>query len=159
MRDRGTGQPRPSDSDNAASSELGPGGANPNGANAGGANRGPTLSGESAIVGEDFRGWLEQLEDVEALVPEGRLREEAARIRQRATEMRRDFLRHSLPPQSAELEAAIAEPLRRLSAEVAAERRRLEGDDVSVRLDQDPIPPGWETQVRRYFENLGVGRE
>lgn len=130
------------------------------GSTSGGANqRGPTMSGESAIVGEDFRDWLERLEDVESLVPAGPLRDEATRIRQRATEMRRDFLRHSLPPQVEEIEISLADPLRRLSEEVEAERRRQEGSDLSVRLDQDPIPPGWENQVRRYFERLGVGRE
>ncbi|HAN97401.1 MAG TPA: hypothetical protein DCQ98_08215 [Planctomycetaceae bacterium] len=136
---------------------TGTGGGNPNGRGTG--ERRDRSSGVSPLVGDDFRDWSERLEDVESLIPSGPLRDEATRIRERAELMRRDYLRHSLPPDEATIGTAIAEPLERLTLEIAAERRRLEGKDAAVRLDRDEIPQRFEDQVRRYFERLGAGRE
>ena len=111
------------------------------------------------MTGGEFRDWSDRLRDVEEMVGDPRLREEAARIRDRASEIRRDFKRHSKEPQWPLVRKMVAEPLRELRQAVSEEllRRTAERSEV-VPIDRDPVPEQFSDQVRRYYERLGSGR-
>jgi len=122
-----------------------------NGGGAGGAER------NGPITGRDFSNWSDQLRDVEELLQDPGLREEAARIRDRAREMRVEFKRHSQEPQWDLVETQIATPLRMLGRRVAEELARRDSPEAIVPLDRDPVPPRYSEWVRRYYEELGKG--
>jgi len=85
------------------------------------------------------------------------LQQEAARVRDRAREMRRDFNRHGERPQWGLLEDEIMEPLRALRNRVDEELAKRERPDSRVPLDRDPVPAPYEDLVRDYYERLGSG--
>ena len=115
--------------------------------------------GGNPLTTDAYRDWMDRLGEVEGLVPEGPLREEATRIRQAAAEMRRDLQRHSKVPDPMDIDEMIVKPLDSLARRVAAERARIEGRDPSIRLDRDPVPAEFADEVREYFQRLGAGRE
>lgn len=114
---------------------------------------------EGPFTGEGFRKWTDGLRDVEELVDDPQLRSQAAQIRDRAREMKREMTRHSKPPEWSLIQKMIAEPLNELRQNVAEElmRRSAERNAV-VPLDRDPVPPQFSNQVQRYYENLGTGQ-
>ena len=109
------------------------------------------------ITGEDFRQWADRLRDVEQILDDAELRAEAARIRDRAQDVRLDFRRYSKEPDWTKLQDLVAEPLVELSRRIDQEIRRLESPDALVPIDRDPVPPEFVEQVRRYYERLGSG--
>jgi hypothetical protein len=108
------------------------------------------------LTGEGFRDWSDRLRDVEEMVEDPRLRDEAAGIRDRARQVRGDFQRHSKMPEWELVEKMIARPIRELRQHVAEEllRRSAEKNSV-VPIDRDPVPARFVEQVRRYYERLG----
>jgi hypothetical protein len=110
------------------------------------------------ITGEGFRDWIDRLRDVEELVNDPDLRSQAARIRDRTRDLRRETTRHSQAPQWDLVESMIAKPLRDLRRQVSDEllRRSAEKNAV-VPIDRDPVPSQFSRQVQRYYENLGSG--
>ena len=86
------------------------------------------------------------------------MRAEAARIRDRAKEVRKDVKRHSAPPNWDLVRVTIADPLAELQRRVAEELLRRSSQDALVPIDRDPVPAQYEEQVRRYYERLGAGR-
>jgi hypothetical protein len=115
-----------------------------------GGNRGP-------LTGEDFRNWSDRLRDVEEMVTDPRLRAEAARIRQRAREIRVETSRHSLAPNWDIVEDTVIQPLQDLRQAVNEELLRRGSREALVPLDREPVPPQFADQVRRYYERLGSG--
>jgi hypothetical protein len=111
------------------------------------------------LTGGDFRDWSDRLRDVEEMIEDPQLREQAARIRDQAQQIRMDFKRHSKEPQWPLVRKLVAEPLYELRQQVADEllRRTAEKNEV-VPLDRDPVPEQFSEQVRRYYERLGSGR-
>jgi hypothetical protein len=109
------------------------------------------------ITGDDFRDWADRLRDVEEMLDEGELREEAARIRDRAEVARLNFKRHEKVPDWTQLQNLVADPLVELSQRIDEAIRRLESPDALVPIDRDPVPPEYAEQVRRYYERLGSG--
>ncbi len=85
------------------------------------------------------------------------LRQEAARIRGRARELRREFKRHSEEPAWDVVEAQLVEPLARLEQAIREERLRHEGEDPLAPVDRDPVVRGYEDRVRDYYEALAEG--
>ncbi|MEM8671311.1 MAG: hypothetical protein AAGG48_27570 [Planctomycetota bacterium] len=93
------------------------------------------------------------------MVEDPDLRSEAARIRDRAREMRRDFRRHSKEPKWNLVEEMLAEPLRELKQQVSEElMRRSAEKHAPVPLDRDPVPAQFSDAVQKYYESLGSGR-
>ncbi|HSV13000.1 MAG TPA: hypothetical protein VLI90_01975, partial [Tepidisphaeraceae bacterium] len=117
----------------------------------GNANHGP-------LTGEDYRDWSDRLRDVEEMVSDPRLRAEAARIRERARDVRIEFKRHSLPPNWNTVDLQLGQPLAQLRDEVDQELLRHESKDALVPIDRDAVPPEYAEQVRQYYERLGSGR-
>ena len=118
---------------------------------ANGGNGGP----HAPITGEDWKEWSDRLRDVEEMLDKPELREEVARIREKAREMRVEFKRHSKTPNWELVRKLVAEPLNELRDKVTEELARTEGDKKLVPIDRDPVPRKYAELVRRYYEQLG----
>jgi hypothetical protein len=113
---------------------------------------------EGPLTGGNFREWSDRLRDVEEMVNDPRLRAEAARIRERAREMRSEFTRHSKPPNWDLVNDTVTQPLVELRDAVNRELLRKDTSQAQVPIDREPVPPKYAEQVRRYYERLGSGR-
>jgi hypothetical protein len=110
------------------------------------------------LTGDQFREWSDRLRDVEEMVTDPALRAEAARIRERARNLRAESRRHSRTPQWDIVRDEVAEPLIELRDRVAEELIRRTAKKAIVPLDRDPVPPKYSETTRRYYERLGTGR-
>jgi hypothetical protein len=111
------------------------------------------------IGGNDYLDWSDRLRDVEEMIADPELRAEAARIRDRAKEIRKDVKRHSEAPNWDLVRMTVAAPLAELQQRVAEELLRRSSRDALVPIDRDPVPARFEEQVRRYYERLGAGHD
>ena len=109
------------------------------------------------ITGEDFRDWSDGLREVEEMLEEPDLRNEAARVRDRARSIRVEFKRHGTEPQWDLVTMQITKPLNALRQRIAEELAKLESDEALVPIDRDPVPSRYAELVRKYYENLGDG--
>ncbi|MHC4369327.1 MAG: hypothetical protein ACYSW8_17090, partial [Planctomycetota bacterium] len=107
------------------------------------------------ITGQDFRQWSDQLRDVEEMLSHRELRNEAARVRDRARSMRVEFKRHGTEPQWDLVKQQITKPLVELRKRLDEELAKLESKEALVPIDRDPVPGRFAELVRRYYENLG----
>jgi len=107
------------------------------------------------FTGEDFRQWSDGLRDVEEMLTEQELRDEAARIRDRARAIRAEFKRHGKDPQWDLIRTQVAEPLTELHKQVEKKLAQLQSDETMAPIDRDPVPDRFADLVRAYFENLG----
>ncbi len=114
--------------------------------------------GFAPFTGRDFREWSDRLRDVEEMVNEPDLRAEAARIRDRARNIRAEARRHSAEPNWDMVRMQIAEPLAELTNRVNEELLRRNSRQNVVPLDRDPVPPKYSEKTRRYYEQLGSGQ-
>jgi len=114
------------------------------------AQRGP-------LTGQAFTVWSDRLRDVEQILSEQDLRNEAARVRDRARAVRAEFARHGKEPQWDLVEDQIVRPLTELRKRVVERLAQLRSDEAMVQIDRDPVPNRFAEAVRRYFENLGGG--
>lgn len=112
----------------------------------------------SPLTGDDFRDWSDRLRDVEEMVGDPELRAEAARIRERARNLRLEARRHSAPPNWELVQVQVAGPLVELRDRVAQELLRRTSKQAIVPLDRDPVPPRYSEKTRRYYERLGSGK-
>jgi hypothetical protein len=85
------------------------------------------------------------------------LQQDAARVRDRAREMRRDFNRSGKGPEWGLMEEAIMTPLTELKERLEEEITKREKPDSRLPLDRDPVPGPFEDLVREYYERLGSG--
>jgi hypothetical protein len=109
------------------------------------------------ITGEDFRDWSDTLRDVEEMIDNPKLREEAARIRDRAKAMRAEFKRHGKEPQWDDVRKLIVQPLTELRDKVDDELARRDDRKPFVPIDRDPVPSQFSDLVKKYYEKLGTG--
>ncbi len=107
------------------------------------------------FTGEDFLAWSDRLRDVEDMLPERDLREEAARVWERARTVRAEFKRHGKEPQWDLVRSQIMDPLTELRHRVTERLAQLQSDEALVPIDRDPVPDRFAEVVRSYFENLG----
>jgi hypothetical protein len=109
--------------------------------------------------GDGFRDWSDRLRDVEEMVDDPQLRNQAAGIRDRAREIRRDARRNNRSPQWDLVDKMVATPLRELRAQVSQELLRRSAErQAPVPIDRDPVPAQYSDAVRRYYESLGSGK-
>lgn len=115
--------------------------------------------GSAPIAGDGFRDFSDTLRDVEEMVDDPEMRSEAARIRQRAREIRRNFQENGDRPKWNLVRDLVAEPLDELKERVAEEllRRAAEKNEV-VPIDREPVPDQFKEQVERYRVRIGGGR-
>jgi hypothetical protein len=125
----------------------------------GGALSGQWEQGEpnGPFTGRDFNQWSDRLCDVEEMLTERDLRDEAARIRDRARSIRAEFTRHGKEPQWDLVRQQIADPLTELRKHLSDKLAQLQSDEALVPIDRDPVPMRFAELVRRYYENLGGG--
>jgi hypothetical protein len=109
------------------------------------------------ITGEDFRQWSDGLREVEEMLEEPDLRNEVARVRDRARSIRVEFKRHGKEPEWDLVTMQITKPLNVLRERLAEELAKLESDEALVPIDRDPVPSRYAELVRKYYENLGGG--
>jgi hypothetical protein len=107
------------------------------------------------LTGEDYSNWSDRLRDVEEMIDVPELRNEVARVRDRARAMRSEFKRHSKDPQWPLVQSQISGPLVEVRNRVAEELARREKSDSLVPIDRDPVPGKYSDLVRRYYEKLG----
>ena len=117
----------------------------------GGARPNPT----GPFTGRNFRQWSDRLRDVEEMLNEPELRNEVARVRDRARAIRAEFTRHGNEPQWNLVELQITDPLTELRNRIGEELAKLQSDEAMVPIDRDPVPGRFAELVRRYYENLG----
>ncbi len=110
------------------------------------------------ITGGGYDRWSDRLRNVEELLETPELRNQAARIRDEARQMRIDHRRNDEPPQAAVVSARITQPLAELRDRVAEELARRESANPLAPLDHDPVPARFREQVRRYYTELGAGK-
>jgi hypothetical protein len=97
------------------------------------------------------------MRDVEEMLTRPTLRNEVARVRDRARSMRAEFKRHGTEPQWDLVREQIIRPLTELSKNLSDELAKLQSDESLVPIDRDPVPDRFTELVRRYYENLGGG--
>lgn len=180
-QDGGGGQPRPNGQDQATEDGRSPDGRSQAGSKAGGrsgddrrrslaAGGGGGADGGwffdepaqvpdlNPITGENYQGWTDRLRNVEELLSQPELRNEAARVLDNVRAMRLDSRRNNYAPQSSQVEARITQPLVELRDRVAEElAKRQDGNSLSP-VDRDPVPPAYRDLVRRYYTELGDGK-
>lgn len=110
------------------------------------------------LTGDDFLNWSDRLRDVEEMVEDPELRAEAARVRDRAKGIRKDFKRHSKQPNWDLVRMNVLRPLIDLQRHVDQELLRRTAKDSLVPIDREPVPSKYAEQVRLYYERLGRGR-
>ena len=136
-----------------------PGGAQANPTGAGGNQRGQwdRFDPNGPLTGRDFRQWSDRLRDVEEILSEPDLRNDVARVRDRARAIRAEFTRHGKEPQWNIVEQQITSPLTELRNRIGEELAKLQSDEAIVPIDRDPVPGRFAELVKRYYENLGGG--
>ena len=110
------------------------------------------------LTGEDFMDWSDRLRDVEEMVEDPELRAEAARIRDRAKAIRKEYQRHSKEPNWDLVRLSIFEPLQDLQMKIQDELIRKTNRKSKVPIDRDPVPNQFKDAVRKYYQNIGSGR-
>jgi len=107
------------------------------------------------LTGGDYRDWSDRLRDVEEMLTERDLREDVARVRDRARTVRTEFTRHGREPQWDLVQQQIMKPLMELQERLRDKLAQLQSDEALVPIDRDPVPDRFADVVRSYFENLG----
>jgi len=151
-------QPRAEGARDAMQQGERPGGAQANQTGGGGNQRGrpDQFDPNGPLTGRDFMQWSDRLRDVEEMLSEPELRNDVARVRDRARAVRAEFTRHGKEPRWNLVEQQIINPLTELRNRIGAELARLESDEAMVPIDRDPVPGRYAELVRKYYENLGA---
>jgi hypothetical protein len=89
------------------------------------------------------------------MLTEQELRDEAARIQDRARAVRAEFKRHGTEPQWDLVRTQIMDPLTELRQRVDEKLAQLQSDETMAPIDRDPVPDRFADLVRAYFESLG----
>jgi hypothetical protein len=133
------------------------GGAQANPTGGGGNQRGQweQFDPNGPLTGRNFTQWSDRLRDVEEVLSEQDLRNDVARVRDRARAIRAEFTRHGKEPQWNLVTQQITGPLMQLRNRIGEELAKLESDESMVPIDRDPVPGRFAELVRRYYENLG----
>jgi hypothetical protein len=118
-------------------------------------NTGAEAGARGPLTGADYQEWSDRLGNVEEMLDVPELRNELARIRERARSLRIDFKRHGKEPQWPMVQTQIGTPLAEVRNRVSEELARRESKDALVPIDRDPVPNQYSELVRRYYEKLG----
>ncbi|MEQ1750741.1 MAG: hypothetical protein ABL974_15035, partial [Prosthecobacter sp.] len=142
-----------------------PGGAERNTAGGGGGDeggafffdQGAEVANDRPFTGEGYDRWTDRLRNVEELLNQPELRNEAAKVLDNARAMRIDHERNDAAPQVDHLQMRILNPLVELRDRVAEELAKLDTKNPMVPVDRDPVPPAFRELVKRYYQELGNG--
>lgn len=109
------------------------------------------------FTGDGYDRWSNRLRNVEELLEQPELRDEAAKVLDNAREMRIDHQRNDAAPQVDHLQMRIVNPLVELRDRVAEELAKRDAKNPMVPVDRDPVPPAFRELVKRYYQELGNG--
>jgi hypothetical protein len=131
-----------------------------------GGNRNPAapdpLDGTGArgpFTDQNYGPWSNRLRDVQEMLPQQDLRDQMARIRDQARDIRADSKRHGKEPQWDLVQSQITNPLTELRQRVSERLAQLQSNEAMVPIDRDPVPDRFTELVKTYFENLGQGEQ
>lgn len=110
------------------------------------------------LTGDDYREWSDAMRDVEEMIGDPELRDEAARIRERMRDFRNDYRRHSEEPNWEVVNETVIVPLYQLRNRVTEELMRRASREALVPIDRDPVPEQFIQDVGEYYERIGSGR-
>lgn len=126
------------------------------GGNEGGAfffDHGAEVANDRPFTGEGYDRWTDRLRNVEELLNQPELRNEAAKVLDNARAMRIDHERNDAAPQVDHLQMRILNPLVELRDRVAEELAKRDTKNPMVPVDRDPVPP----RFPRFGETLLPG--
>ncbi len=115
---------------------------------AGGTEYGP-------LAGGGFVEWSDRLRNVEEMLDQPALRNEAAQVREAARGIRAESKKNAAQPAWDEVRSKISLPLAELRNRVSEELARRDSKESLVPIDRDPVPARFAEQVRKYYEDLG----
>jgi hypothetical protein len=113
---------------------------------------------EGVFTGDGYERWSDRLRNVEELLNNPELRNEAAKILDRARQLRVDLKRSNDAPQVAALNQRITQPLIELRDRVAEELAKRDAGKNLAPVDRDPVPAEFRDLVKRYYKELGAGK-
>lgn len=112
----------------------------------------------NVFTGDGYDRWSDRLRNVEELLNNPELRNEAAKILDRARELRIDLKRSNEAPQVAHLNQRITAPLMELRDRVVEELSKKDAGKNLAPVDRDPVPAEFRDLVKRYYKELGSGK-
>ena len=112
----------------------------------------------SVFTGNGYEQWSDRLRNVEELLNQPELRNEAAKVLDRARELRINLKRSNEAPQVASLNTRITQPLIELRDRVVEELSKKDAGKNLAPVDRDPVPAEFRDLVKRYYQELGAGK-
>ena len=113
---------------------------------------------KSVFTGDGYERWSDRLRNVEELLNNPELRNEAAKILDRARELRVNLKRSNEAPQVSYLNQRITAPLVELRDRVVEELSKKDSGKNLAPVDRDPVPAEFRDLVKRYYKELGAGK-
>ena len=120
-------------------------------------DQGAEVANDRPFTGGGYDQWTDRLRNVEELLNQPELRNEAAKVLDNARAMRIDHERNDATPQVDHLQMRILNPLVELRDRVAEELAKRDTKNPMVPVDRDPVPPAFRELVKRYYQELGNG--
>jgi len=110
------------------------------------------------FTGNGYEQWSDRLRNVEELLNNPELRNEAAKVQDRARALRIELKRSNEAPQVANLNTRITQPLMELRDRVVEELSKKDAGKNLAPVDRDPVPAEFRDLVKRYYRELGAGK-
>ena len=120
-------------------------------------DQGAEVAHDRPFTGDGYDRWTDRLRNVEELLKQPELRNEAAKVLDNARAMRIAHERNDAAPQVDHLQMRILNPLVELRDRVAEELAKRDTKNPMVPVDRDPVPPAFRDLVKRYYQELGNG--
>ncbi|MCX6856397.1 MAG: hypothetical protein NTV80_16000 [Verrucomicrobia bacterium] len=120
-------------------------------------DQGAEVANDRPFTGQGYDQWTDRLRNVEELLNQPELRNEAAKVLDNARTMRIDHERNDAAPQVDHLQMRILNPLVELRDRVVEELAKRDTKNPMVPVDRDPVPPAFRELVKRYYKELGNG--
>ncbi len=121
-------------------------------------DQGAETANNRPFTGDGYDRWADRLRNVEELLNQPELRNEAAKVLDNAREMKINHDRNDLAPQADHLKLRILQPLVELRDRVMEELAKRDAKNPAVPIDRDPVPPAFRDLVKRYYQELGGGK-
>jgi hypothetical protein len=113
---------------------------------------------KGVFTGNGYEQWSDRLRNVEELLNNPELRNDAAKVQDRARSLRIEFKRSNEAPQAAQLSTRITQPLMELRDRVVEELSKKDAGKNLAPVDRDPVPAEYRDLVKRYYQELGAGK-
>ncbi|WP_395737738.1 hypothetical protein [Prosthecobacter sp.] len=110
------------------------------------------------FTGNGYDQWSDRLRNVEELLNNPELRNDAAKVLDRARSLRIELKRSNDAPQVAHLNTRITQPLIELRDRVVEELSKKDAGKNLAPVDRDPVPAEFRDLVKRYYQELGAGK-